>query len=45
MQRDRAQADSCAERREVLLDDALDDTFPATDPPAIIMPGPTDRPC
>jgi hypothetical protein len=26
------------EHREALLDDALDDTFPASDPPAIVMP-------
>jgi hypothetical protein len=25
--------------REALLDDALDDSFPASDPPAIVMPG------
>ena len=25
---------SCAERREASLDDALDDSFPASDPPA-----------
>jgi hypothetical protein len=36
---------SCAERREASLDNALDDTFPASDPPAITMPGRTDRPC
>jgi len=24
--------------REALLDDALDDTFPASDPPAMLMP-------
>lgn len=27
---------SCEEHREELLDDALDDSFPASDPPAII---------
>ena len=26
------------ERREELLDDALDDSFPASDPPAIVSP-------
>ena len=26
---------SCEEHREALLDDALDDSFPASDPPAI----------
>ena len=35
----------CAEQREAMLDDALDDSFPASDPPAITMPGRTDRPC
>jgi hypothetical protein len=37
--------DPCTERREASLDDALDDTFPASDPPAITLPGRTDRPC
>ncbi len=45
MQRERADAGSCVERREDMLDDALDDSFPASDPPAIVMPGRTDRPC
>ena len=36
---------SCAERREASLDDALDDSFPASDPPAMTMPGRIDRPC
>jgi hypothetical protein len=31
-------------RREDLLDEALDQTFPASDPPAIIMPHPEDEP-
>ena len=35
----------CAERREARLDDALDDLFPASDPPAMTMPGRIDRPC
>ena len=35
----------CDERRDALLDDALDDSFPASDPPAITMPGQTDWPC
>jgi hypothetical protein len=45
MQRKAVRARACAERREARLDDALDDTFPASDPPAIVMPGRTDRPC
>ena len=36
---------SCAERREASLDEALDDSFPASDPPAMTMPGRMDRPC
>jgi hypothetical protein len=35
----RSSNDVSVERREALLDDALDDTFPASDPPAIIAPG------
>ena len=31
-------ATDCKEHRDDLLDDALDDTFPASDPPAIIAP-------
>ena len=31
------------ERREARLDDALDDSFPASDPPAFIAPGSADR--
>ena len=31
------------ERREALLDDALNDSFPASDPPAFIAPGSADR--
>jgi hypothetical protein len=45
MNREHASAGSCVERREARLDDALDDTFPASDPPAIVMPRRTDRPC
>jgi hypothetical protein len=45
MKRDRDAQASCVQSREASLDDALDDTFPASDPPAIIMPGRTDRPC
>ena len=30
------------EHREELLDEALDDTFPASDPPAIISPHPPE---
>jgi hypothetical protein len=45
MQQPPARAEPCVERREALLDDALDDSFPASDPPAISMPGRTDRPC
>ena len=29
---------SSIDRREALLDDALDDSFPASDPPAIVAP-------
>lgn len=42
---EREPAGSCAKRREASLDDALDDSFPASDPPAITMPGRIDRPC
>ena len=42
---ERAATASCVNEREASLDDALDDTFPASDPPAITMPGHTDRPC
>jgi hypothetical protein len=45
MQHEPARAASCTERRDEILDDALDDSFPASDPPAIIMPGRTDWPC
>jgi len=45
MRRESARAVSCEELREAMLDDALDDSFPASDPPAITMPGRTDRPC
>jgi hypothetical protein len=45
MRSEHAATGSCAERREALLDDALDDTFPASDPPAITLPGRIDRPC
>ena len=38
MEREHAGERSRAERREAMLDDALDDSFPASDPPAIIMP-------
>lgn len=34
----------CEEQREDLLDDALDDSFPASDPPAIVAPS-RRRPC
>lgn len=33
----------CEEHREEMLDDALDDSFPASDPPAIVHP--SRRPC
>ena len=36
---------SCVDQREASLDDALDHTFPASDPPAITLPGRTDRAC
>jgi hypothetical protein len=45
MQFERARAASCDDRRDAILDDALDDSFPASDPPAITMPGRTDWPC
>ncbi|HWI77321.1 MAG TPA: hypothetical protein VNS53_09605 [Sphingomicrobium sp.] len=45
MQRGAERANPCVERREERLDDALDDSFPASDPPAITMPGRIDRPC
>jgi hypothetical protein len=45
MQDEHASPGACVERREASLDDALDDSFPASDPPAITMPGRTDRPC
>jgi hypothetical protein len=45
MQREHPSEGSCFERREDLLDDALDDTFPASDPPAIVMPRRADWPC
>jgi hypothetical protein len=45
MPRRGAPEESCSERREAMLDEALDDSFPASDPPAIIMPRPVDRPC
>jgi hypothetical protein len=45
MKREREAPAPCVHRRESSLDDALKDTFPASDPPAITMPGHTDRPC
>jgi hypothetical protein len=45
MQRGAERANPCVERREERLDDALDDSVPASDPPAITMPGRIDRPC
>ena len=36
--------DEAIERREAMLDDALDDSFPASDPPAILAPGPREYP-
>ncbi|HLV08121.1 MAG TPA: hypothetical protein VKY80_10660 [Croceibacterium sp.] len=41
--KERAPDADCKEHRENLLDDALDDTFPASDPPAIVAP--TSRRC
>jgi hypothetical protein len=35
---------SCVERRDALLDNALDDSFPASDPPALVAPGSRDCP-
>jgi hypothetical protein len=45
MKREREVPASYVDWREASLDDALDDTFPASDPPAMTMPGRTDRPC
>jgi hypothetical protein len=45
MPREQADADSCVERHEERLDDELDDSFPASDPPAIVMPRNIERPC
>jgi hypothetical protein len=45
MQREGVAAPSCEELREARLDDALDDSFPASDPPAFTMPDHIDRPC
>ena len=45
MPHERARAPSYIERRDEILDDALDDSFPASDPPAITIPGFTDWPC
>ena len=39
----RSREQPAIERREALLDDALDDTFPASDPPAILMPRVDER--
>lgn len=36
--RNEADSGDCIERREGLLDEALEDTFPASDPPAIVAP-------
>jgi hypothetical protein len=33
----------CEERREALLDEALEESFPASDPPSIARP--PDAPC
>jgi hypothetical protein len=45
--KDRAPApkdgDACEEHRDELLDEALEETFPASDPPAVTQPRP--RPC
>lgn len=35
---DRVPETDCEKRREERLDDALDDSFPASDPPAIVAP-------
>jgi hypothetical protein len=45
MRRVHERSGACVDRREERLDDALDDSFPASDPPAITMPGRIDRPC
>ena len=45
MQSEGVGATSCEELREARLDEQLDDSFPASDPPAITMPGRISRPC
>jgi uncharacterized protein len=36
---DRSEQEVCrVKRREALLDDALDDSFPASDPPSMVTP-------
>jgi hypothetical protein len=37
-------AEETVERREAMLDDALDDSFPASDPLSILAPGPREYP-
>jgi hypothetical protein len=39
--RDKRPADPAQRRLDEMLDEALDDTFPASDPPAITEPAPT----
>jgi hypothetical protein len=33
-----AEAEACREHREALLDEALEESFPASDPPSIFRP-------
>ena len=38
-----AEAQACREHQEALLDEALEESFPASDPPSIVTSSP--RPC
>ena len=40
---DPAPEPTAAEHQEALLDEALDDTFPASDPVSMVQPRPHDR--
>ena len=37
-EKDVQQADPCREHREDLLDEALEESFPASDPPSVVRP-------